>query len=153
MASYSQADRIAEVKTKLGSDVFLKRFTGSEGMSHLFEFRVECVSENEKALDFDKQLGKNVTVVLHTNGHGDRFFTGTCVEAQRLGRSTQGFDYVLILRPGLWVLSKRVTSRVFHNMKVPDILNEVFGEYGSLFTPEDKTQGNFPELEYCVQHR
>jgi type VI secretion system secreted protein VgrG len=154
MASqYGQSDRIAEVKTKLGDGVFLKRFTGSEGMSHLFEFRVECVAPDKPALDFDKQLGKNMTVIFRTNGHGDRYFTGTCTEAQRHGRATQGFDYTFILRPGLWVLSKRVNSRVFHNMKVPDILNEVFGEHSSLFTVEDKTQGNHPELEYCVQHR
>ena len=154
MASeYGQSERIAEVKHKLGDNkLFLRRFTGSEGMSHLFEFRVEGVSD-DPMLDFDKQLGKNVTVVLHTNGQGDRFFTGTCTEAQRFGRSIQGYEYALILRPGLWLASKRFTSRVFHNMKVPDILNEVLGEYGSTFTVTDKTQGDHPELEYCVQHR
>src|SRR5262245_23099919 len=133
MASYSQADRIAELKHKFGGDdkLVLRRFSGSEGMSHLFEYRVEGISEKDKALDFDKQLGKNMTVVFHTDGFGDRFFTGTCVEAQRRGRSVQGFDYVFVLRPGLWVLSKRVNSRVFHNMKAPDVLNEIFGEYGS----------------------
>jgi type VI secretion system secreted protein VgrG len=153
MASYSQADRIAEVKHKFGGDkLFLRRFSGSEGMSHLFEYRVEGVSD-DAALDFDKQIGKNMTVVFHTDGFGDRYFTGTCVEAQRRGRSTQGFDYGFVLRPGLWVLSKRVNSRVFHNKKAPDVINEIFGDYGSLFTPEDKTQGDHPEMEYCVQHR
>jgi type VI secretion system secreted protein VgrG len=153
MSKFGQSERIAEVKHKLGDNkLFLARFTGNEGMSHLFEFRVEGVSDDPN-LDFDKQLGKNVTVVLHTNGQGDRFFTGTCVEAQRLGRVQQRYEYSLVLRPGLWLLSKRFTSRVFHNMKVPDILNEVFGEHSSLFTVDDKTQGNHPELEYCVQHR
>ena len=152
MAEYTQTERMAELKSKFGDKLVLNRFTGSEGMSQLFEFRVEAVSEKEASLNFDEQLGEDCTVTFHTKGQGDRYFTGTCTEAQRLGKGVEGFEYVLILRPALWLLSKRTNMRVFQEKSIPDIIKLIFDDH-SYVKPDFKLTGNYPKLEYCVQHR
>lgn len=152
MSSLGQDERIAAITaSKLGDDtLFLTRFSGSEGMSKLFEFRVEALSENPE-IDFDPQLGQDLTVTYKTKGHGDRQFTGTCVEAVRLGKSIEGYVYVLTLRPEIWLLSKRRNSRVFQKMTVREVIEKLLSEHG--IAPDIRLQSSFPKLEYCVQHR
>jgi type VI secretion system secreted protein VgrG len=152
MADYKQSDRIAELKSVYGDKLVLSRFTGSEGMSHLFEFRVEAISQKEAELPFDDQLGQNCTVVLHTRGQGDRFFTGTCTEAQRVGRGADGYHYILVLRPALWLLSRRTNMRVFAEKNVPDIIKAIFADH-SYVKFDFKLKETYPKLEYCVQYR
>ena len=151
MASeYGQDNRIAEVKTKIGG-LFLTRFTGSEGMSNLFEFRVEAVAkENNLNEKFDQQLGQKITVTLHTRGHGDRYFTGICTEAQRLRQDTEGTKYAFVLRPSLWLLSQRINSRVFHEEEDIKIIQAILRDHS--ITALDWTSGKPAKLEYCVQH-
>jgi type VI secretion system secreted protein VgrG len=153
MAEYTQSERVAELKSAFGKKLVLSRFTGSEGMSQLFEFRVEGVSEKEAQLNFDDQLGRDCTVTLRTKGRGDRHFTGTCTEAVRLGRGTEGFEYVLILRPALWLLSKRTNMRVFEEKTIPDIIRAVFADHSYVKPKFKLSESNYPKLEYCVQHR
>lgn len=154
MASFGQPDRFAKLSTTFGDDALvLTRFTGKEGMSSLFDFRVEAVSETESDLNFDSQIGQNVTVTLKTKGQGDRKFVGTCAEALRLGKGPEGYYYIMTLRPALWLLSKRVNSRSFQEMKVTDIISAIFDDYAGSFKYKVKCQETYPKLEYCVQHR
>ena len=59
-----QQARTAELKTPLGKDkLAITRLDGSEGLSELFTFNIEALSDTED-VDFDKALGAkcNVTV-------------------------------------------------------------------------------------------
>jgi type VI secretion system secreted protein VgrG len=60
MGQLTQDTRLCELKTPLGKDVLVfAGFEGSEGLSELFEYRIECLSEDAD-LDFDRAIGSAV---------------------------------------------------------------------------------------------
>src|SRR5882757_268731 len=62
----TQDKRIGVLTTPLGKDVLvLVRFDGSEGLSELFEFRIEALSE-EPDINFDKAIGQQCTLKFKT---------------------------------------------------------------------------------------
>ncbi|MBR1220438.1 type VI secretion system tip protein VgrG [Bradyrhizobium sp. U87765 SZCCT0131] len=149
----TQDTRLCELTTPLGKDVLVFiRLDGSEGLSELFEYRIECLSE-EADLDFDKAIGQQCTLKIKLHDKV-REFSGILVEAQWLGVRDDYFRYRIVLRPWLWLLSRTTDCRIFQDKKAPDIIKEVFNERG--FTDYESKlteEGSCPTLEYCVQYR
>ncbi len=99
----TQDTRIGEFRTPLGKDTLvLTRFDGVEGLSELFEYRIEAISLKED-IDFDGAIGQNCSVTLKTYG-SERHFNGVLVEAQWLGMKDVYYAYRLVLRPQFWLL-------------------------------------------------
>ena len=153
MSSDLQQDkRVATLKTPLGGDkLVLSRFEGSEGLSELFEFRVECLSK-ESSIDFDKVLGETCTVSMDFFKGAKRYFNGVAVEAQSLGVQHDLHVYRLVLRPSLWLLSRRTDCRIWHEKTALVIIKEVLGD-NKVEIRDAISEKNFPKLEYCVQYR
>src|SRR5258707_15897504 len=87
----TQDERIGILTTPLGKDALvLVKFDGSEGLSELFEYRIEALSEKED-INFDSAIGQKCSVTLKTYGN-DRAFNGILTEAEWLG-GREG-DYV-----------------------------------------------------------
>jgi type VI secretion system secreted protein VgrG len=152
-AELTQEHRIASLDTPLGKDVLVAvRFEGAEGISELFDFRIEARSV-KAVKDFDDAIGKNCSLTFKTyEKKPDRIFNGVLVQAQGVGAQADIFSYRLTLRPWLWLLSRTSNCRIFKNQKAPAIIEKVFTDRGfSDF--RDGTSGSFPELEYCVQYR
>ena len=148
MSDLTQDKRIGSFTTPLGKDTLvLVKFDGSEGLSELFEYRIEALSKQE-GLNFDGALGQKCSLTLKTY-KGERNFSGILVEAEWLGAKDGHNGYRLVLRPTLWLLSRRSDSRIFAHQSVPDILKKVFEGLNCSFN----IQGTFPPLEYCVQYR
>ncbi|PXA98379.1 type VI secretion system tip protein VgrG [Nostoc sp. 3335mG] len=153
-SNLEQSTRIGELKTPLGPDrIALSRFDGVEGLSELFEFRVEGVA-TEDDLPLVDIIGKNCTVTLNTIDGGKRHFDGIATEVQWLGARESLYDYAMTLRPWLFLLSRRVNSRIFHQSTAPDIIAQIFADYGgaAVFERSGLTK-SYPTLEYCVQFR
>ena len=107
-----QKSHIAELKTPLGKDeLVLTRFVGSEGLSELFTYDIEALSETEN-INFDQALGAKCTVSV-TSHDRTRHFNGYLVEAQWTGIRESYFSYQLVLRPWLWLLSRVSDCRIF----------------------------------------
>jgi len=149
----SQDTRIGQLSTPLGKDVLvLVRFDGTEGLSELFEFRVEALSERVD-IDFDKVISRQCSLKFATYGQ-QREFNGILVEAQWLGVKDDYYSYRIILRPWLWLLSHTTDCRIFSDKKVPDIIKEVFQDRGFTdFEFKLSDEGSYPKWEYCVQYR
>ena len=149
----TQDTRICELITPLGKDVLV--FTGfeaTEGLSELFEFHIECLSENDH-INFDKAIGKQCTLKMKMHGK-ERQFSGILVEAQWLGPKGVYFGYRILLRPWLWLLSRTSDCRIFQDKKASDIIKEVFQDRGFTDVESKLTEdGQNPKLEYCVQYR
>lgn len=151
---FAQSGRIGELKTPLGENTLvLTRFSGREQMSAPFTFEVEALhaQESDRTISFDKALGKTCTVTL-ASGRDKRYFAGTLVETRRLEADPDGAIYGLTLRPWFWMLTKRINSRIFHEMSVIQIISDIFGSHGGLADYQDSTSHSYPTLEYCVQH-
>ena len=153
MVSQKRQDtRIASLKTPLGTDkLVVTRFDGTEGLSELFEFRIEALSDEEN-IDFDSILGQNGTLSFHTHDLGKRHFCGRIVEAQWLGVRQTDYVYRIVMRPWFWLLGHKTDSRIFKEKTAPQIIAEVFGEHG-FARFEDRTSKSYRTLEYCVQFR
>lgn len=148
----SQNKRMGVLETPLGNDVLnLVRFDGTEGVSELFEFRVEALSEKPN-LDFDKALGQNCSITLNTLKAKKRLFNGVLVEAQWIGMRDTYHAYRLVLRPWFWLLTQTNDCKIFHEMSALDIIKKVFSDAG--FTDfKPKTNETYEKIPYCVQYR
>ncbi len=147
-----QASRIGQLHSPLGPETLvLSRFNGIEALNELFTFEVEALS-TEANLAFDGLLGKHVTVQVETiaKGHPPRFFDGLLAGASWTGLKEGAHGYRLTLKPWLWLLTLRKNQRIFHNKTAPEILQEIFADYG--FTAEFTLLGFYPTLEYTVQY-
>jgi type VI secretion system secreted protein VgrG len=139
--------------SSLGKDkLVVTRFEGSEGLSELFEYRLEVVSDDND-VDFDRILGTKCGLEIQSHHEGvKRNFGGVLVEAQWIGRDQDLRYYRLVLRPWFWLLTRTTTCKIYDHKTVPQILSAVLGERGFVQF-EQRLSESYPQLEYCVQYR
>jgi len=146
-----QEGRIAVLSTPLGKDkLAITALDATEGLSELFEFRIEAVSADGN-IDFDQLLGRECTVALTLLDRPKRFFSGVVAEAQAIGSVEDLFVYRFVLRPTFWLLTRTTNCRIFHRKTALTIVTDVLGERN--VSIEDATKRSYPELDYCVQYR
>ncbi len=73
---YTQENRFIAIETPLGKDeLLLAGFRGNEGISSLFHFDLNLLSENHNVV-FENIIGQNVTISMVLNDGSQRFFNG-----------------------------------------------------------------------------
>jgi len=152
---YTQENRLIKLETPLGGDVLLLRgFTGSEGISRLFSFHLDLLSEDDK-IDFKKIIGQEVTIrILLTDGSNERYFSGVVSRFAQAGSATKLTNYQMEVVPWLWFLTRNADCRIFQKMSVPDIIKKVFDNHGfSQDLYKFSLTGSYDKLDYCVQYR
>ncbi|TWI33796.1 type VI secretion system Vgr family protein [Paracoccus sulfuroxidans] len=153
-APLRQAERLGRLTTELGEDTLvLLRFDGTDHLNDLFEYRVEALATRDD-LDFDALVGTHATVEIEGR-EGLRPFDGIVTQARWAGVGENGHRYDLVLRPWFWLAGRRRNQRIFHNMTVVQIVEELLGDYAELGDPalEVKLSEQYPVLEYTVQYR
>lgn len=132
------------------SELLFKSMSATEELGRLFEFDIEALSPSADITPEDL-LGKAVSVALELDGEQTRHFHGRVCAMGTSGTESRMFGYRLILRPWLWLMTRRTDTRIFQDVTVVDILKKVFEP----FEPEYQfqLQGNFPKYDYCVQYR
>lgn len=152
--TYTQDKRTARLSTPLGPDkLALITFKATETISRLFEYTIEAINTDRQILKFDDAIGKHCTVTVVSVDGGERIFDGMLVEARWKETRHEGSIYELVLRPWLWLLSKRVNALIFHEKTAPEIIAEVFGEHGGLADFQPSLTKSYPVREYCAQYR
>ncbi len=151
--SFTQANRLIAIDTPLGTDVLLLQgFSGREGISQLFKFDLNLLSDNN-AIDFTEIIGQTVTIrVLLSDGTSERYFNGYVSRFAQSGSGTQFTNYQMEVVPWLWFLTRSADCRIFQNETIPDIIQEVFSTAGYSDFKNSLT-GSYDPLEYCVQYR
>jgi len=148
----SQDQRQGKLTTPLGENALvLSRFSATEGLSDLFEFRIRAAS-TQGGLDFASAIGQGSTITLNAQDNKKRYFHGVMTEARWAGTQEDLYIYQLVLRPWLWLLTRTSDCKIFAQMSPIAIIKQVFSDRGfSDF--RDATTGSPPTLEYCVQYR
>jgi type VI secretion system secreted protein VgrG len=147
-----QAHRDIAVQTPLGEDVLLlRRFTGTERLGRLFEYRLDLLSENHE-IKFDDLVGRLVTVRVDLSDGGMRYFNGYVNRFAQTGRLGRLSRYVATVVPWAWFLTRTADCRIFQEKSVPDIIQEVFDEHG-FGEYDDSLTGSYDPRTYCVQYR
>ena len=145
-----QDTRFAELRTPIGKDVLvLVRFDATEGLSELFEYRIEALAAKE--VDLDAILGRPCSVTVKLYGK-ERHFNGIAVEAQWTGVRQEHHVYRLVLRPWLWLCSRTSDCRFFQDKTASEIIQEVWRDRGFNDFRANLNE-SYPKLEYCVQYR
>ena len=148
---FTQANRRLRIETPLGPDALLiTALSGTEGLSTLFHFQAELLGRDEKA-DFDAIVGKGVTISIAAGG-GDRFFHGVVSRFSQSGTVGRHATYRAEIVPWLWFLTRTSDCRIFQHKSVPDIVKQLFGEYG-FSDYRFRLTGSYEPREYCVQYR
>ena len=131
IGEYKQADRLLEIFTPLGPDVFLpERFDGKEMVNDLFEFTVSVRSKND-AVQAADLVGKNVDVSLELGQGKKRYWNALVVSLTEEPRITRGFRvYTIRLRPNIHLLSCRSDCRIWLNKTTMDVVNTLMSEHG-----------------------
>jgi len=152
MLIIKQENRSVAVSTPLAEDeLVLRRMSGHEGMSQLFEYKLEMFSDDLE-IKHEDLLGGNATVRVALAEDETRYFNGYISSFSLVEQEGHHCTYQAILRPWLWFLTKTSDCRIFQEKTVPDIIQEVFRDHG--FTDfKDEMSGTYRTWEYCVQYR
>jgi type VI secretion system secreted protein VgrG len=148
----TQADRLIAIDTPLGPDVLLlQSFSGREGVSRLFYFEAELVSE-DASIAFDSVIGKPVSIRIALRKDQKRFLHGYVSRFTQSSQDQRFTYYRAYIVPWLWFLTRTADCRIFQNMTVPDIIAKIFHDLGFSDFRRD-LEGSYEPLDYCVQYR
>jgi type VI secretion system secreted protein VgrG len=150
---FTQAERLITVETPLGADkLLLRSFSGAEGISKLFHFQLDMLSEDFN-ISFDDIVGQKVTVsVKLADGTSERYFNGHVSRFAQLPGEDRLARYQADVVPWMWFLTRTADCKIFQNKTVPDIVKQVFRDFG-FQDFEDRLQRSYDPWEYCVQYR
>jgi uncharacterized protein involved in type VI secretion and phage assembly len=129
------------------------RLHGREALSEPFDVVLDLANE-DLAADPGALLGKGALLELTRDAHV-RNVVGVARRVEHHGTTAGHLLCRVHLAPALLALAQRVNSRIFQEMKVPDIVKKVLDEGLSPFSRAvrlDLTR-EYPVREYCVQHR
>jgi type VI secretion system secreted protein VgrG len=147
-----QSDRPISVSSPLGTDVLLfYRMTAAEHLGKLFQFDLDVLSEDHN-IKLEDLLGQSMTAHLELAGGANRHFNGIVSQLSFQGTMGRHAHYHVRLHPWTWFLTRTADCRIFQNKAVPDIIKDVFREFGfSDF--EDALSGSYVVRDFCVQYR
>jgi len=153
MGKYTQDGRPMRVDSVLGKDVLLlEGFNGEEGVSTPFVVTVDLLSE-DASIDAKKMLRSAASITLELATGGPRVIHGLIRRFVQMGRTDDKLtSYRAEIVPWLWFLSLSSECKIFQNMSVPDILEQVFKAQGSKDF-QIKCNKSYPKRDYCVQYR
>ena len=150
MATLTQANGPMAIATGLGPDEFLlTSLEGQEQISGLSRFRAAMVALNDTAVPFEKVVGQPASIALWLPGNKKRYFNGIVNRLARGERDETFTSFEAEIVPAVWLLTKRVQSRIFQHISVPEILQRVLAGFDVRF---DLT-GEYEPRNYCVQYR
>lgn len=158
MSMLTQENKLLSIKTPLGPDILLlASLSGQEGVSELFHFDIDLFSETLN-IAFEEIVGKNVTISVSLADGSKRFINGLVsrfsqkdgVDVVGSGFRTSYFSATVV--PWFWLLTRTSNSRIFQDLTVPAIIEELFADKG-LTDYELKLNGNYRERKYTVQYR
>jgi type VI secretion system secreted protein VgrG len=153
-SGYTQENRFISLTTPLGDDVLLLTgFTGNEGISRLFAFNLDVLSE-KKDVSFSDIVGQKVSIKVElSDGTAERYFNGYVSRFAQSQTDPRFTHYQMEVVPWLWFLTRNADCRIFQNMTIPDIIEQVFTDRGFSSNFKRSLTGDYDPLEYCVQYR
>ena len=148
-----QKNRLLNLNTVLGEDVLLlTSFSGSEEMGRLFNYQLNMISDDPGIKPQDL-VGTPVGWSVELGDNSRRHWHGFVKSLSRGdidGKDRRNYRVEVV--PWLWFLTQTSDCKIFQETKVPDIIDEVLGEYGFAdYNPDFQLEHK--EWEYCVQYR
>ncbi len=138
-------------------ELLVTGFSGTEGISELFLFRVDLCSVT-RDIDFNTIVGTPGLLEIASSS-GSRYVNGIVRSFARTREGSSLTHYTAELVPLHWMLTRRYKSRIFQtpncsDMTVPGIVTKVMQDAG---IPDDAyrlaLEKQYAEREFVVQYR
>lgn len=154
MPAFDQSSRLAKLYTPLAEgDIVILDMHGSEYVNGNTIIYLRTLT-NKSVSEIDALLGEPMCVEIGTSSGQPRFFHLLVDAIHYVGRSDQSHIFEFELRPWLWMLGRRINSRIFKDLSVVDIIKAVAAEHGvsgAMKLKDDVTSAAGP-VEYLVQY-
>ncbi len=152
MALFDDENLSLKLTTPLGADkLMLKTFHGEEKLSEPYFYYLDMISE-EYELDFDQIVGEGITITMDLSSGEQKHFHGICTRFIQGAYDGTQCKYFAEVRPWMWQLNLTRDSRIFQEMKIPDIITQVFDDLG-FSDYKDSLTKTYEEVDYCVQYQ
>lgn len=154
MPNYSQDHRFIAINSPLGKDVLLlKGIRMNDELGRPFVAHLDLRSETQD-IDFKAIIGMNVTVRINLADGTLRYINGFIADFAQHGAPYEGSmnQYKATMVPWLWFLTRSSDCRIFQNLKIQDIVKQVFDDFG-FSDYEFNLTGAYKQREYVVQYR
>jgi type VI secretion system secreted protein VgrG len=150
----SQQHRVFALSTPLGEDrLLIRSFSGVEAMSRPFHFTLDLVSTDGE-ISVSDLLGRPVSIGVQLHELDEsRYFHGMVSRFALMPGSLELHEYRMEIVPWVWFLTRTADCRIFQNKSVPEILEQVFSDFGFSDYEIDGIRGTHERWEYCVQYR
>jgi type VI secretion system secreted protein VgrG len=127
-------------------------FTGDEGISRLYEFAIELISDNAD-LDSDVMLESPASLIIKL-GADSRKIQGIVSHFEAVKQVNNKTIYKAKLVPRLWELSLYHTNEIYLDQTVPEIIETVLKEAGFTNLDYDISglQGTYKKWPYKCQY-
>lgn len=128
-------------------------FEGHEELNGLFSFDVVFWTKDLDESQMEAAiLGAPVSLGMHVPGGASRWVRGIASCLTLEGKHDGGrHAFRISLVPRLWLLGKRVNSRIFQDKTVQEIVDVVLGEWG--VAHDWNLLAKYPQRQYCVQYQ
>ncbi len=149
----SQHGRLFYFNCPLGLDVLiLNKFSGTEEISHLFQFELELASE-DGTIQTEDLLGKNVTCgVRHRDGVTFRYFNGQVSKFLPTRQEGRLYYYAAEVVPWVWFLSLSNECQIYQDKTVPQVIDATFAKFGFHGYDTSGITGEHKPWENCCQY-
>ncbi|MBX7222636.1 MAG: type VI secretion system tip protein VgrG [Blastocatellia bacterium] len=158
---WTQNGRLIKVKTVLPNPnaLIVRELQGHEAISTLFQYDLEMYSENP-AIDLTEMINSPLTIRIRLHDddedHGkphDRFVNGIVSEFAQEHTTPRFTHYRMTVRPRFWLMTQSTDCRIFQDMNVPDIVEQVLKDHGITDYEFKLERGKYKIRDYCVQYR
>ena len=154
----TQENRLISIDTPLGTDVLLLvEFMGTEQLSAPFSFEFKSLSENPN-ISFADIIGHAVTVSIVQTDGSLRYFNGIISKFAQMSSAVEADNfhdlsaYNATMVPWFWLLTRTSDSRIFQDISVPDLVEQIFSEK-NFSDYQLRLSATYDNREYCVQYR
>ncbi|KPZ07659.1 putative type VI secretion system effector, VgrG family [Pseudomonas tremae] len=133
-------------------ELLLEKFTGTEGLSELFSFELSMISR-DAGLQLKSQIGQPAQLAIELATGEARYINGYISTFSLQGSDGGLARYSATLSPWLWMLSRRIDSRIFQEQTIEEVIRTVFAAYGALPDFEFQLSQPLKPHSYITQYR
>jgi len=142
-------NRFLIAHTPAGDQWWATSLKGVESLSKLYAFTLTLESE-QSDIDGQSLIGEACAVELEAQHGVKRYFSGQIVKVSACGREDRHWKYKVIIAPKLWHASRRSDFKIWQNMSVQEITDEVLQQNALRY--EWRLKGQYRKWEYLVQY-
>jgi type VI secretion system secreted protein VgrG len=127
-------------------------FSGQEASGEPYEFSIELVSRSAN-VDVTGLLGTDACLSIADLSGAKRLVHGVIRKMEQLHTANRFTHYRAILVPRLWFLGQIIDHRIFQNLSVVEIIQQLLQEQGFAAESTDfRLFQTYEPREYCVQY-